>query len=212
MPYQGLEYDHIKHRMLKKILLHSDMLLRDLYGIFKLPIDKKSGEGAGNFSILIILLCIIDGLAVYIYPTRKVKDQEKRFKKLINEKLYWGPVSKSWLEKGLAAKQFYLELLNPLVHELGADKITSARMTGYLEPRIGKWGNIDEEARNIEVIENMKEWNDNWPTLTNMKDESGEYIKFNGAAFYWSVKKMITELINDETIINNAIEYLDNEK
>ena len=93
------------------------MLLHDLHNIFEIA----SSGGAGNFSIAVVLLCIVDGLAVYLYPTTQVDDQEKRFKKLIREKLYWGPTKKGWVEQGLAAKQFYLEMRNPLVHELGVD-------------------------------------------------------------------------------------------
>lgn len=211
MSYIEIDYSHITHPKLKKVLLHTNMLLKDLYGAFKLPIDRDSGEGAGNFAIALVLLCIIDGISVNIYPTKANKDQEKRFKKLIREKLYWGPTNKGWLKKDIAAKQLYLEIRNPLVHELGADKVTSARITGHLEPRIGKWGGIEENSQDIDFIENIESWNDNWPTLTVVSSENGEYIKFCAAALYWSVKNMVINLINDPEVMENAAKYLDSE-
>ncbi len=209
MSYQELDYSHVTHPKLKKVLLHTNMLLKDLYGAFKLPVDERSGEGAGNFAIALVLLCIIDGISVSIYPTTAIKDQEKRFKKLIREKLYWGPAAKGWLEIGIAAKQLYLEIRNPLVHELGADKVTSARMTDHLEPRIGKWGSVEKQNQDIDIIENLQAWNDDWPTLTVVSSGNGDYIKFSGAALYWSVKRMVIELINDPDVIKNAEKYID---
>jgi hypothetical protein len=185
------------------------MLFKDLYGAFKLPVDKNSGEGEGNFAITLVLLCIIDGISVNIYPTKHVKDQEKRFKRLIREKLYWGTTKNGWLDKGLAAKQLYLEIRNPLVHELGADKVTSARIPGHLEPRIGKWGTIEKSHNDIDLIDGLQSWNDNWPALTIISGQGGKYIKFSAAALYWSVKKMVIDLINNKDIMQNAMSYLD---
>lgn len=95
MPYQPLEYSHIQHSVLKKVLLHSDMMLHDLYNVFKLPPEITAKGGAGSFSIAVVLLCIIDGLSVYLYPTTKVGDQKQRFKQLIRDKLYWGSDKKA---------------------------------------------------------------------------------------------------------------------
>jgi hypothetical protein len=209
MPYQTLEYSNIQHRTLTKVLLHSDMMLHDLYNVFKLPPAITANGGAGNFSIAVVLLCIVDGLAVYLYPTKQVTDQEQRFKQLLREKLYWGPTNKGWVEQGLAAKQFYLEMRNPLVHELGADKTTSGRIGGHDEPRIGKWGSIPEASRDIDKIQSMKQWNVEWPILAIAKDDQGrEFVKFSGAAMWWAVKKMIVDLINDKTIVQNATAQL----
>jgi hypothetical protein len=185
------------------------MMLHDLYNIFKLPPESTANGGAGNFSIAVVLLCITDGLAVYLYPTRKINDQGKRFKQLIRDKMCWGPPNKRWMDKGKAAKLLYLELRNPLVHELGADKVTSARLAGHSEPRIGKWGSIPEESRDIDLIEGMQEWNKDWPILEVKKDEREDYVMFSGAAMYWAVKRMISELVSDGLIIENAVKYLD---
>ncbi len=210
MPYQPLDYGHIQHPVFRKVLLHSDMMLHDLYNVFKLPPEATAQGGAGNFSIAVVLLCIVDGLAVYFYPTNRcVDDQKQRFKQLIREKLYWGPTKKGWVEKGIAAKQLYLEMRILLVHELGADVPTSARIPGHSEPRIGKWGSIPESSRDIDQIQSMDQWNDDWPILAISEDDKGrEFVKFSGAAMYWAVKKMIVELINDKSVIENAAKLL----
>jgi len=205
MPYQQLEYSHIQHPVLRKILLHSDMMLHDLYNIFKIQAENNAQGGGGNFSIAVVLLCIIDGLSVYFYPTKQVEDQEKRFKKLIRDKLHWGPVNKGWVERGLAAKQFYLEFRNPLVHGLGAHEHATSRIDGHAEPRIGKWGAIPKDSQDIDLIQSMQEWNDDWPILEN----KNSHVTFSGAAMWWAVKKMIIELINDKSIVDNAIARLD---
>jgi hypothetical protein len=209
MAYRPLDYNHIQHEILRQILLHCDLLFRDLYQIFKIRSEDLTDDGAGNFTIAVMLLCIIDGLAVNLYPTKSIYDQEQRFKKLIRDKLPWGAAGKHWMEKGMAAKQLYLELRNPLVHELGADKATSIRQKGHSEPRVGKWGNVPKELQDIDQVEDMQEWNNDWPILAFMNNDKGNrYAQFNGAAMYWAVKKMIADLINDDSIINNATKFL----
>lgn len=103
---------------------------------------------------------------------------------------------------------------NPLVHELGADKVTSARIDGQLEPRIGKWGSIPEERRDIDhQIQDMKEWNDEWPILESSRDKRNrEFVVFSGAAMYRAVKEMIVELVSDESIIQNAVVALNRDQ
>ena len=61
-----------------------------------------------------ILLCVIDGLAREIWPTRfKMKDQEQRFKTLIAARLPWGALQGKgkWLQKGVAADR---QLISPV--------------------------------------------------------------------------------------------------
>ena len=101
MPYQNLKYDHIQHPTLHKVLEHSDAMLHDLYTIFETP--SKAG-GAGNYSIAVVLLCIVDGLSCYLYPTYLYptktleRCQDSRFKKLIRDKLRWGQAKKEKMD------------------------------------------------------------------------------------------------------------------
>lgn len=201
MPYAPISYSSITNRELAKIIRHSDHLLRDLYEIFK----NQATAGAGNFTITLVLLCIIDGISVYLYPTRKIVKQQNRFKKLIRDKLPWGPPGNGWLPIDIAAKQFYLELRNPLVHELGADA-PGARRPGQGEALIGKWGSIPTAFSDIEYIQSLSTWNVDWPILQYVKDTNGhDCLKLSGAALWWAVKKMIQDLVDDPTVCQAAV-------
>lgn len=196
MKYKPIKWKKIKSLRKRKVIMHADMLFRDLYGIFKLPIDKKTGEGAGNFSILLVLLCIIDGISVHLYPTKKkISKQGPRFKKLIIDMLDWGPVGKNWLKIDLGAKYLYLEFRNPLVHELGVDRITGPRKNTYEEPAISKWGKIPKKDQRIEYVERLRVWNSNWPTLYVEQTSKGGRVTVCAAALYWSVKKLVGRLV-----------------
>lgn len=201
MPYKHIDATQIKHPIVKQAIERADMYLHDVYGMFSLPGSDIEKGGGCNFSIALVLLCVVDGISREIYPTRLVKDPEKRFKRLIRDKLYWPkkPKSMLWIDKADAANQLYLEVRNPLVHELAGDKVTSARKKGHNEPIIGKWGEIDKEYRNVESIDAMTVWNDKWPTMY-VKKASGDSrpcMKLNAVALYWSVKRMLNDLVKD---------------
>ena len=122
MSYTQLDYQTLQDPRLKEAFHHADMYLFDAYGMFRgLPPAGGDG-GGGNFSIALVLLCVIDGLAAEVWPGRdQEKEQEKRFKHLIRCRLPWGPEGKGkWVDKGNAADQLYTEYRNPLVHELAS--------------------------------------------------------------------------------------------
>jgi len=189
MPYSPLKYEMISDRNTKKIFLHANSFLFDTFNMFdKLP---NKGGGGGNFSIVLVLLCIIDGFATEIWPRRElVSDQEQRFKQLIRDRLPWGPEGKEkWLNKGIAADQLYTEFRNPLTHELGKDKPATSRFSGFGEPLIGKWDQIPPDMQDISKIDALPIWNEEWPILRESKDSNGSpCLKLNAAAFYWAVK------------------------
>lgn len=91
MGYRNIAYGHITHPVLNKVFRHADAFLHDCYGMFQLPVRGHAEGGACNFSIVLILLCVIDGIAGEICPTRRIKDQKKRFKKLIRDSLIGDP-------------------------------------------------------------------------------------------------------------------------
>ncbi len=174
------------------------MYLSDVYGMFRTLPPKDADGGGGNFSIVLVLLCIIDGLACEVWPGRsQVKDAEKRFKRPIRCKLPWGPAGKGkWVDKATAANQLYKELRNPLVHELARDKVSRSRPSGYSEPVIGKWGHVPEHARDIAKIDAMIEWNDAWPVLYDSRDNNGNpRRKLAAVSLFWAVKELAKNLI-----------------
>lgn len=175
MAYRPINAKNVSQPIVKHAINSANMYLHDVYNMFLLPDSSLEKGGGCNFSIALVLLCVIDGISRDIYPTRLVKDTDKRFKRLIRDKLYWPKNQKNtlWIDKADAAKQLYLEVRNPLVHELARDKTTGARKEGHNEPIIGKWGEIGKEYRNIESIDAMIVWNDKWPTMYEKKNEDG---------------------------------------
>lgn len=119
------------------------MLLGDVYSMFYLPLKRRRVNGGCNFPIALTLLCVINGLSTFFYPTAAtVRIQEKRFKKPIRDRLHWGPRSKGWIAKDDAAALLYFAFRNSLVHEPAQDKPLRTRKKGFGEPIAGKWGAV----------------------------------------------------------------------
>jgi hypothetical protein len=162
--YRPLAYDHVADDFLKyEIFRRADWLLSDAYYMFGMQ-PPPGATGGGNWSIALVLLCVVDGISCHVYPTMAVPRQEQRFKRLINHKLHWGPTTKGWYNKQNAAAVLYTELRNPLVHELAIDARAPARPSTYQESAIGKWGPVQQQ--DIGAIDAMTTWNDDWPTLS----------------------------------------------
>jgi hypothetical protein len=195
MSYRAIKYDHIADPAVRTIFHRADLYIGDAYSMFFLPYKGWRSGGACNFSIVLNLLCVVDGIARDIYPTElKVPDHEQRFKKLLREKLFWGPPRNGWMDQAVAAKQLYLEFRNPLVHELGKDRPSSARSPMFAEPIIGKWGPVPQAKQNIDRIDRLKNWDISWPTMFVQKVGKNSRVKLASAALYWSVKQMVADL------------------
>ena len=146
----------------------------------------------------------VDGISRHVYP--KTGTQEQRFKRLIRDKLHWGPSSKGWYPIHNAAAVFYTELRNPLVHELAIDKPAPARSRAGIdeETGIGKWGPVPERFQDIKVIDAMPAWDDDWPTLSVQNYNGGKRLKLSCAALYWAIKDMVNTLAADSAIGGRA--------
>jgi hypothetical protein len=175
MPYRPVAYKHVPDAFLKEeIFRRADWLLSDAYGMFGLR--PVSGTGGGNWAIALVLLCVVDGISRHVYPIAGT--QEQRFKRLIRDKLHWGPNSKGWYPIENAAVVLYTELRNPLVHELAIDKPARARSRAGIdkETAIGKWGPVPERLQDIEAIDAMPTWDDDWPTLSVENYDGGKRL------------------------------------
>jgi len=203
MPYKPLDYEHISDTFLKEVFGRADLLLRDVYGMFALPPASLPDAGGGNWAIALVLVCIIDGISCHVFPTEAiVKGQEKRFKRLVRTKLYWGSPRKGWYDRDKAAAVLYTELRNPLVHELAIDKPAKARPREYYESAVGKWGFVT--VRDIAAIDGMPTWNEEWPTLGVEDHNGGKRLKLSCVALYWTVKQLINDLAADAAIVAAA--------
>jgi hypothetical protein len=196
MSYRPIKYDRVANLAHREIFRRANMYIGDVYSMFNLPLKGNRVGGGCNFAIALMLLCVVDGIATGIYPTKALVDnQEKRFKKLLRDKLFWGPSEKGWMEIGNAAKLLYAEFRNPLVHELASDKRSSARPVGFVEPIIGKWGVLPPELRFIDRIDRLKNWDPSRPIVSVEKAPSRRTrAKLAGAALYWAVKKLVADL------------------
>lgn len=72
------------------------------------------------------------------------------------------------------------------------------------EPTVSKWGNIEKKYQNIEYLEELEEWNNNWPIMREEIEEDGSRVVLCAAALFWAVKNMCNDLFQDEAIIEAA--------
>lgn len=198
MSYTHLNWKTLPDSHLKKLFHDADMYLFDVYGMFRTLPPPDGDGGGGNFSIALVLLCIVDGLAAEVWPRRtNVPNQEKRFKRLIRDRLPWGPEGKGkWVNKGTAADQLYNEFRNPLVHELAKDKAARSRPKGYVEPVVGKWGPVPKRLQDIAKIDALPKWDDGWPLLQESTDVQGRpRYKLSAPGLYWAVKQLAKDMV-----------------
>jgi len=91
-------------------------------------------------------------------------------------------------------------LRNPLIHELGADKITSARKDRDSEPLVKKWGKISSEYHDIDYLDNLNNWNDDWPVLYEEDLNNKNRIVICDAALYWAVKHLVRTVVSESNL------------
>src|SRR5262245_62147627 len=78
--YSDLKFDAVPDQSCRDAFRKANMLLFDVYGMFRgLPPAGNDG-GGGNFSMALVLVCVIDGFSKIMWP---LDDQEDRFKRLI---------------------------------------------------------------------------------------------------------------------------------
>jgi hypothetical protein len=193
MPYSRIDVGHVTDPIRRKVLHHADLLLGDLYSIFLFDPPEDSNGGRGNFTIALVLSCIIDGLATEVVAaTRVIEKQEPRFKHLVREILPWQSQRRPWVESGTAACVIYLEIRNALTHELGKDKITSARPAGWDEPAVHKWG--PNRKLTVDELDSRPDWPKEWPILWVGENATGApRYEMSSAAMYWAVKKLVRD-------------------
>lgn len=199
MPYTPLNYHSVRDPELKEVFEHADKYLYDVYGMFRrLPPEDGDG-GKGQFSIVLVLLCVIDGLATDVWPGKAhMSNQNQRFKHLLRKRLHWGPEGQGkWARKDTATTELYVSMRNPMVHQLAANTGESPPRIKYTEPVIGKWGPniIPPEMRDIAKIDALSDWNDAWPIMFEEPNHDGtSRFRLVAAGLYWAIKKLANEL------------------
>jgi hypothetical protein len=199
MPYQRISWAHIADPKLKAIIHRSDLLLGDVYTMCcKHPL-KRTNAGGCQFAVALVLLCIIDALAGCVYPasnfSHKKGVQEKRFKKLIREKVHW---ASGGMKVAQAASILWKEYRNPLTHAAGLDEKAQHKHAGLDEPVVGIWGDV--KPQRIGNVDRRKTWPDSWPILSPdrgvLRTATGKpaRLKLTGVALYWAVKHLVRDL------------------
>ncbi len=194
MPYTPIPTSRIADAKTRDIFVRASDYLADVYSMLSSrPLNRTNG-GACNLTATLVLLCIVDAMATYIYPKapRGRGSQGKRFQKLIVDKMRWGSETAGWTRKSQAAEILYREMRNTLTHALGVDRPTNLREKGFVEPTAGVWGNIT--PKRIGAIDARKSWPATWPVLSVLTDARGSRQKLTVAALYWHVKKMVDDL------------------
>jgi hypothetical protein len=196
MPYARIAVAHIADARTRDLFRRADDFLADVYTMLSSrPLARTKGGGC-NLTATLVLLCIVDAIATYVYPKVPVdgeKDaQKRRFTRLLRDKLPWGPPKHGWVPKTVAAAVFYLEHRNTLTHALGTDRPSKHRGSGWVEPTAGIWGDI--RPQRIGVVDARKSWPEEWPALRVLTDGKGTRHKVTVAGLYWAVKKMVADL------------------
>lgn len=207
MAYDHLPWKTVADKKLRDLCEHADMYMHDAYGMFCLPVKDLAEGGGCQFSIALVLLCVVDGFAEIAHPT-VANDDGQRFKKVLREDIFWGPVEKGWVERGMAAKTLYVELRNPLVHTMAIEdpeKIGKNRPEEWKEPVIGKWGRLPKTLHDIARIDALENWEEEWPILSNETTrEDGPRMKLCAAGLYWAVKHLLRTRIQDHKFVARA--------
>lgn len=191
MGYREIAFGHIAGPEGQDVFRRANLLLSDVYSM--LAVKPSGGMGGCNFSIALVLLCVVDGLARDVFPTVAAQpDHETRFRQLLKEKLPWGSVSLGWLDKGQAAKWLYCEFRNPLTHELGKDVSQNRRPSRQYEPVIYRWKHAPAIRR--DSLDALPVWDERRPVMRWEPHKDGKRIALCGAALYWAVKRMCRDL------------------
>lgn len=207
MAYSHIPTDHIADRDLKRVADHASMLLADVYTMLGTNPSTGANGGRCNFSIGLVLSCIIDGLATEIWPIQPT-DGENQFDrmKLLMDRMPWGRKADGWITRVEAAKVVYHEIRNPLVHNLGANTRWRGRRTGFSDAAIV----IQTRERDFsspDQLEHISSWPAKSPAIWVQKKNSHGPARFvvSAPAFYWHVKRLTNDLLADERIIAQAV-------
>jgi len=206
MVYRRLDVTLGAFPEVSRIYRKADDYFADVHCMLKLP-HKDIGNAGCNFSSLLVLCSVIDGVSNLIYPTKRIqpdKGDGKRFKKLLRDYFmrHW---QKSYnTDVGKFAKKLYVEFRNPLVHQLAHSGLNQRAMDNS-EPIVGKWGNIPEDKRDLDNLENLTvaEWPKDWFAFQDSDRNSGP-DKVCLVALYWWTKQMMEILSHESDVLRGA--------
>lgn len=166
----------------------------------RLPND--SAGGGGNWSIAVVLLCMVDGLSKWIYPiTPKGKrHHRKRFERFVQV----------WLLRDVSpigsatASSIYEDFRGILVHDLTVDRKEGVRNIASAEPAVSKWWPLHQNDHSVDALERLVQTDYRWPVFQDQPHSGRRRDVLCAAALYGAMKRALLDLISDQSIIEKA--------
>ena len=199
MRYQELQYKSIADPDVRDVFRRCYAYLLEVYiANRELPTVNRA-RGGGNWMIALALLCVVDGLAKYIYPRKG--SQNRRFKQLLEDRILFGSAA----AKKAAAKTIYKEFRCLLVHEIAVDSTEKRRPPGIAEPAVGKWDPFPKrEQSDISKVEAALSSGREWPVFSRQPYKGDERDVLCGVALYARLKEIIYDMMGDSILLADA--------
>lgn len=208
MAYAPIATEHIRDPEMRRAMRHASDLLADVYTMLNIGPTADTHGGKCNFSIGLVLACLIDGLATEIWPIAPAggRHQLERME-ILMARMPWGHKRDGWITRLGAARVLYHEVRNPLVHNLGANTHWRGRPRGFQDAAIVLETRTRKRLRADEIDE-LKEWNPKWPVIW-MKphtDPGPRRYVVSAPALYWHTKWLTADLASDANMLSCALE------
>jgi len=190
-----------------------DMYFEDVHTMLQLPMPNTEASAGCNFPVALTLFAVVSAVSRVIYPLES--PDGGGFKQLLGEKFPWDAEPPGGLRDGAAADYLYDEFRNPLAHTAGlairpAPAKAPHRYIFYspaTHRRVQKSrGPAELEVARIEASEVRPE---GWPpTLALDSSDAPPMMEFFLEGLYWGIRRMITNLCGDTTIMKDAVANL----
>lgn len=189
-----------RDKEIQRVFVHASGMLADVYTMLEFGLKPTPGVNGGrcNFSIALVLSCVLDGLATEIDPIvqcGKKDDQYRRMRSLVLRlRSKWAARKHGWVSPDEAAKVLWKEIRNPLVHNLGADTRPNVRRPLHSDVAVDH-PMRDRKRLTPDEVEAIDEWPEHWPIIwAKGKDEPGKRrLVIALPALYWHVKRARTD-------------------
>jgi len=206
MPYSRVPFKDLGDPGICRVFAHANNYLADVFTMLGANPPPESNGGKCNFSIALVLACVLDGLATEIHPIVPPGDVQKRMTGLL-ARLDWGSEADGWISRDDASEILYVDIRGPLVHNLAADTKPWIRRPGYGDPAIVH-PLSDGTMMTPDEVDATKVWDRKLPMMWDKPpDARGNpgRIVVSTLALYWHVKSLTLDLATDPAVIESAI-------